>query len=299
MQGALRHDEAGARRVEGAEAFVGSSSSATRPRIAQKPARMSGWMHDSVPPARTASAAPRRISSAPSPTACEPVARGRRGVVRPAQAERDRDLPARRVDQHARDEEGRDPVRAAVAQDVLLHDPRQPADRRADDDADAVGISVQAAVAPGLRAPRRARAGRFCPSGAPPSPARPWPGRSHFAGDPDRVLARVERLDEVDAALARDGRLPRRARVETERRDRAQPGDGDLRIRPSYAAASSPRSSGCSPRCSRPTRPPDAATASRRDPSARRAAWPSPPPRPGSAARPRRSPRRPPRDPLE
>ena len=68
----------------------------------------------------------------------------------------------------------------------------------------------------------------FHPSGAPPSPARPWPGRAlHFAGNPDRVLARVERLDEVDAALARDGRLPRRARVETERRDRAQPGDGD------------------------------------------------------------------------
>ncbi len=64
----------------GRDAFVGSSSSATRPRIAQKPARISGWMHDSVPPARTASASPRRISSAPSPTACEPVAQAETGA---------------------------------------------------------------------------------------------------------------------------------------------------------------------------------------------------------------------------
>jgi hypothetical protein len=58
----------------GREAFVGSSSSATRPRMAQNPARISGWMHDSVPPASTASASPRLMISSPSPTACEPVA---------------------------------------------------------------------------------------------------------------------------------------------------------------------------------------------------------------------------------
>ena len=65
---------------KGRDALVGSSSSATSPRIAQKPARISGWMHDSVPPASTASAAPRRISSAASPTACEPVAQAETGA---------------------------------------------------------------------------------------------------------------------------------------------------------------------------------------------------------------------------
>ena len=64
----------------GRDAFVGSTSSATSPRIAQKPARISGWMHDSVPPARTTSASPRLISSAPSPTACEPVAQAETGA---------------------------------------------------------------------------------------------------------------------------------------------------------------------------------------------------------------------------
>ena len=64
----------------GRDARVGSSSSATSPRIAQKPARISGWMHDSVPPASTTSAAPRLISSAASPTACEPVAHAETGA---------------------------------------------------------------------------------------------------------------------------------------------------------------------------------------------------------------------------
>ena len=64
----------------GREAFAGSSSSATRPRIAQNPARIKGWMQDSAPPASTASAAPRRISSAASPIACEPVAHADTGA---------------------------------------------------------------------------------------------------------------------------------------------------------------------------------------------------------------------------
>ena len=58
----------------GRDARGGSSSSTASPRIAMKPARMSGWMHASVPPAITASASPRLISSAASPIACEPVA---------------------------------------------------------------------------------------------------------------------------------------------------------------------------------------------------------------------------------
>ena len=44
------------------------------PRIEQKPAKKSGWMQPSVPPASTASAAPWRTRSAPSPIACAPVA---------------------------------------------------------------------------------------------------------------------------------------------------------------------------------------------------------------------------------
>ena len=64
----------------GREARGGCSSSAARPRIAQNPARISGWMHASVPPAITASASPRRMSSAPSPTACEPVAQAETGA---------------------------------------------------------------------------------------------------------------------------------------------------------------------------------------------------------------------------
>ena len=58
----------------GRDARVGSSSSATSPRIALKPPRMIGWMQASVPPAIITSASPRLITSAASPIACEPVA---------------------------------------------------------------------------------------------------------------------------------------------------------------------------------------------------------------------------------
>ena len=43
----------------------------------EKPARMSGWMQLSVPPASTASACPCWISSEASPIACDPVALAR------------------------------------------------------------------------------------------------------------------------------------------------------------------------------------------------------------------------------
>src|SRR6266508_4118682 len=58
----------------GRDAFVGSPFAEARPRIDVNPARMSGWMQASVPPARIASAWPWRISSAPSPIVCDPVA---------------------------------------------------------------------------------------------------------------------------------------------------------------------------------------------------------------------------------
>ena len=45
-----------------------------------------------------------------------------------------------------------------------------------------------------------------------------------LARDPHREVARVERLDEVDAALARQRRAPGRGRVEAERRDRPEAG---------------------------------------------------------------------------
>ena len=47
----------------------------------------------------------------------------------------------------------------------------------------------------------------------------------HLGRDSYREAARVERADEVDAALARDGRAPHRARVVADRRDRPEAGD--------------------------------------------------------------------------
>ena len=61
-------------------ASVGSTSSATSPRIAQKPARISGVIAASVPPARTTSACPRLIVAAASPIAVEPVAHAETGA---------------------------------------------------------------------------------------------------------------------------------------------------------------------------------------------------------------------------
>ena len=49
----------------------------------------------------------------------------------------------------------------------------------------------------------------------------------HLGGDPHGEPARVERPDPVDAAPPRDRRVPGRLRVEPERRDRSQTGDGD------------------------------------------------------------------------
>ena len=64
----------------GRDARGGYSSSTARPRIAQNPARISGWMHDSAPPASTASASPRLTISAASPTAVDPVAHADTGA---------------------------------------------------------------------------------------------------------------------------------------------------------------------------------------------------------------------------
>ena len=169
-------------------------------------------MHASVPPASTASASPRRMSSA---RLADRVRAGRAGrddrVVRAADPERDRDLAARRVDEDVRQEERRDAVRAALAQHVgLLQDPENAADRGAEDDPDARRVE---AVEPGVRdAPRFAAA--TASSDVPVEPARLL--RRHDArrievldlgGDAHGELARVERADQVDAAPPRERRL--------------------------------------------------------------------------------------------
>src|SRR5215216_4218156 len=62
-------------------------------------------------------------------------------VVGPADAERDRELAARRVDEDVREEVGRHAVGAALAEHLaLLHDPDEAADRGAEDDAYAGGL---------------------------------------------------------------------------------------------------------------------------------------------------------------
>ncbi len=65
---------------KGRIASVGSTSSATSPRMAQKPARMSGVIAASVPPARMTSACPRLIVAVPSPIAVDPVAQAETGA---------------------------------------------------------------------------------------------------------------------------------------------------------------------------------------------------------------------------
>ena len=79
-------------------------------------------------------------------------------VVRASDPERDRELPAGGVDEDVRQEVRRDAVRPALAQDlVLLEDPADTADGRAEDDADAHRIeAVQARVPDRLAARRRA-----------------------------------------------------------------------------------------------------------------------------------------------
>src|SRR5439155_3633527 len=59
-------------------------------------------------------------------------------------------------------------------------------------------------------------------------------------GDAHGRLARVERADPVDAALARQGRPPGRRRIVAERRDRAESGDGDSSHRVSLDRAAWP-----------------------------------------------------------
>ena len=152
------------------------------------------------------------------------------GVVRPADAERDGELAARRVDEHVRQEVRRHALGAALPQDLaLLHDPDEPADRGAEDDPDPRRVeAVQARVLDRLlgcpereqdvavelaHLLRRGDAARV--------------EVLHLGRDPHGEAARVERADEDDPALARERGAPTRRRVEAERRDGSDPGDGD------------------------------------------------------------------------
>jgi len=155
-------------------------------------------------------------------------ARGHDGVVRALDAQRDRQLPARGVDEDVRQEVRRDTVGPALAPDLLLlEDPADAPDRGAEDNPHAHRVeAVQAGV------PHRLAA---CAKGEEHVPLElsHLLGRGHLAGvevldlggDAHRRLAGVERLDEVDATFAGHGRAPGRPRIVPERRDRAEPCD--------------------------------------------------------------------------
>ncbi len=152
------------------------------------------------------------------------------GVVGPADAERDGELPARRVDEDVGQEVRRDAVRAALTEHrLLLHDPEEAADRRAEDDPDAGRVeAVQAGVGD------RLLPGREREQDVAVDAARLF-GRGDarrvevldLRGDPHGELRGVEGADEVDAALARDGGAPGRGRVVPDRGDGTEAGDGD------------------------------------------------------------------------
>ena len=205
--------------------------------MAQKPARISGWMQDSVPPASTASASPRRISSA---RLADRVRAGRAGgdgrVVRAAEAERDRDLAARRVDEHARDEERGDAVGAALAQDASGR--RSPAGRRSRSRRRSPTRAGSTPLSPASRhascaAPsarstfRSIRRASF--GGATDVGSKPFTSAAIRTGNSlgSKAWMKSTPLSPGDRGA------PRRRRVEADRRDRSEAGDGDASHRAS------------------------------------------------------------------
>ena len=157
-------------------------------------------------------------------------ARGDRGVVRPAHAELERNLAARGIDEHAGNEVGRDPIRAPLAEEVvLLGDPRHSADCRAEEHPHARRLVRGIECRVGDRLLRR----RHSEHDVAIEPARflrpddgGWVEPLHLRRDPHRIGARVERLDEVDPAPAGDRGLPGRAPVVADRRHGSEPGHG-------------------------------------------------------------------------
>ena len=157
-------------------------------------------------------------------------ARGDRRVVRAAEAERDRELPARRVDEHARDERRRDAARPALAHHLgLLHDPEEAADRACRRGSRPVPGSCTPSSAASATASRAAAsASRTFRSSLRASLCEATVlGSKPFTSAAIRTawLARVVGADEVDAAPALDRGAPGRRRVVADRRHRAEPRD--------------------------------------------------------------------------
>ena len=157
-------------------------------------------------------------------------ARGDGREVLSLEAELDRDLAARRVDEHRGDEERRDAVRPALGEDLLLLDDRRdPADRRPDEDPDPRGVeAVQARIVPRLlRGGDREEDVAVHPARLLGRHELAGVESAHLRGDPHRVLGGVERLDPPDAAATRDRGIPGRCGIEADRRDRPEAGDDD------------------------------------------------------------------------
>src|SRR5919198_784018 len=152
------------------------------------------------------------------------------GVVRTLQTERDRQLPAGRVDEDVREEVRRHAVSAATAPYLLLlEDPVDAADRRAEDDADAHRVEpVESRI--GHRLTRGAEGEEDVPLELAHLLRRGDLRRVevlHLGRHPDGELARVEGADPVDSALPGDGSLPGRLGVVAERRHGTEAGNGD------------------------------------------------------------------------
>ncbi len=176
-------------------ASVGSTSSATSPRIAQKPARMSGVIAASVPPARTMSAWPRRIVAAPSPIAVEPVAQAETGAkFGPVMPSWIAIWPLAVSTSADGMKNGETRSAAALEEDLLLlGDRRDAADRGADEDAD----------------PRRVE---LLDAGLVPCLLRGGDGQEDVAVHPARLLGRDQRrgIEATHLAGDPDGELARR-----------------------------------------------------------------------------------------
>ena len=117
---------------------------------------------------------------------------------------------------------------ASLAQHVvLLENAHHPPDRGADEDPGASRIDLlDACVLP--RFPRcgdREHDIALEPASILRAHRRNRVEPLHLGRDPDRVPRGVERLDESDTAPPRDRGVPRRARVEAERRDGSETRD--------------------------------------------------------------------------
>ena len=170
---------------KGREACSGASLRVDIARMALKPPMPSGVIAASAPPQIITSASPRWTQRSASPMAWAPVAQAETGDQDgPPGAEADGDLPGDQVDDHHRDEEGREPLRALLQQSLVLElEGAQPADAGAEDGAHPLRLLaleglVEAGLLHGLDGRRHPAAGRSGPSAGLPSSRRSSRGRS-------------------------------------------------------------------------------------------------------------------------